>query len=72
VSYLLQFVNPYGEKYYLVRLGDQWGTDPRKKLVDATTTNPANAKTLDTEEQARELMAGMTSHKGWTIVQSPQ
>ena len=67
MTFILRFTNPYGEKFYFLRLGEQWHKDPSKRLVDATTPDRTAARPFETEEAAREVMASMTSHKGWSV-----
>lgn len=68
MKFILRFTSPYGTSHYFVRLGDQYGKDPRKRLVEATTVEKKLAREFDTEEEARQTMATMTSHKDWEVV----
>ncbi len=72
MTYLLRFTSPYKTEHFFVRLGEQWGKDPRKRLVEATTPDRKNAREFETEEAAREVMATMTSHKDWEVVESAE
>ena len=66
---LLKFTNPYGERFYLVRLGEQWPHNPARRFIDATCRERDDARVFATEEQAREVIAVAGSPRGWEIVE---
>ena len=66
---LLKFTNPYGEVFYFLRLGEQWGKDPSKRFIDATCREREDARVFATEEQAREVLAVAGSPRGWEVVE---
>lgn len=63
----LRFNNPYGEVFYLVRLGDIWPHEPSKRLIDATCKRASGAKEFITEEDARACIVIANSPRGWTV-----
>lgn len=56
--------------HYLLRLGDQWPNDPRKRLIHETTPDPAKAHQFDTAEDARATLAQAGSPPGWEVVEA--
>ena len=55
--------------YYLVRLGEQWPSDPRNRLIQATTPDIEQAKTFDNREDAQACHAECGSPNGWNVVE---
>lgn len=68
MTFLLQFTNPYRERYYFVRLGEQWPNDPRFRLIAETTAIRSNAKEFDSEEAAREVWCSANKPANWEVV----
>lgn len=61
----LKFTNPWGEKFFFVRLGEQWAKDPRYRYIDATTPDAALARLFDTEEDANAAWSEAGKPRGW-------
>lgn len=50
-------INPYGEKYFFVRLGEQWPHDPSRRLIHETTSKRELGRVFKDGEEAREVLA---------------
>lgn len=78
MTYLLRFTSDssdgigkwsdYNGPWYLVRLGEQWPSDPRNRLIHETTRDPNKARQFATEEEARACHSEAGSPKGWEVV----
>ena len=69
MSHILKFKNPYGEVFYFLRLGEQWPHHPERRFIDATCRDIINARTFETEELAREVIAKAGSPRGWEVIE---
>jgi hypothetical protein len=56
--------------YFLVRLGAQWPSDPRYRLIHETTLDRSNAREFASEEDARATWAEAGSPAGWEVVEN--
>ncbi len=65
-----QWQPPTAPAYYFVRMGDQWPSDPRKRLIDAMSPDIAQAKLFATEEDARAQLVTCDAGKGWEVVEA--
>lgn len=81
--FLLRFTQPIREglgyrdtapqgPWYLQRLGAMWPAHPERRLIDATTLDPKQAKQFPTEEDARSCWVTTGSGRGWEVVEIPK
>ena len=70
MTFLLQFTNPYGERFFFQRLGEQWPHNPMKRFIDATCRDRAEARVFAAAEDAREVIVVAGAPRGWEVVEA--
>lgn len=68
---VLQFTNPWKEKFYFQNLGMQWPHDPSKRLIELTTSKITEATPFDDAETAKAVLVAAGRPLGWEIVPRP-
>ena len=68
MPYLLEFTNPYGERFYFVAFGLFWPHRPEKRLIGETTRNREMARHFETEAAAEEVLWVVGKPAGWKVV----
>lgn len=58
--------------WYFVRAGEQWPSDPSRRMIDATTQRIEEARQFTTEEEAREQLCKCGNPPGWETVEVKQ
>lgn len=70
MTYLLQFTNPWGEKFFFCNLGNQWPYAPERRLIAVTSRHVEEAKVFETEEVAREVLTTAGTPTSWEVVEA--
>lgn len=64
--FVLKHINPYGEVFWFQNMGGFWHANDSRRLIEKTTTMQAEARTFETVEAAKEVLA-ITEARGWTV-----
>lgn len=66
MTFILKHTSHHDQQiWFLVRLGEQWGHDPRYRFIDATTQDRSQAKQFATEEDARACWSEAGKPGNW-------
>ncbi len=58
------------DRHYFCNLGGYWGAGDTRRLIERTTSNPANAKEFETVDGAKEILTLSDNLKNgrWEII----